>query len=450
MSAVAEGVGLYGAAFERFRARNEFAPARWLGRLRQTALDDFFERGFPTTRDEEWKYTRVGTLARTEFERAAEPASMAAEVLESLEPAGAFECRRFVFVFVNGRFRKDLSCQDGLPGVAVSSLTEALAGPAERLKRYFERGTMEDGQQVFARLNTAFFEDGVLVEVAPGTVAEQPLQIIHLSIPGDGARPTVSYPRTFVLAGRNSQLSLVESYVGQAGRPYFTNAVTEVWLEQGAHLERIKVQRESVEASHIAALVVRQGRDSRFTDVSVSLGGGLVRNDIHARFDGQGGECGLYGLFVASGSQHMDTHSTVDHALPHCQSRELYKGVLDGRSRGVFHGRVLVQPDAQKTDAWQANHNLLLSPEALVNSTPQLVIHADDVKCKHASTTGQLDAEALFYLRSRGLGEQAARALLTQAFAAEVLTHLRVPSLRKELEAFLHERLPQEPEEAAC
>ncbi len=251
-----------------------------------------------------------------------------------------------------------------------------------------------------------------------------------------------AFPRTLILAGRDSQATVVESYGGLPGSVYLTSVVSEVLLEDGARLDHYRLQRESEQAFHIASLGVRQGRDSFFANHAVELGGAIARCDIRAHLDAEGGECLLNGLFVAEAEQLLDTHTTVDHAKPHCTSRELYKGVLDGHSQGVFSGRGVVREGAQKSDAQQTNKNLLLSPKALVNSTPQLEILADDVKCNHGSTTGQIDPVALFYLRSRGIGEQASRSLLTYAFASDVISRFRVPAIRDELESFLRERLP--------
>jgi Fe-S cluster assembly protein SufD len=296
-------------------------------------------------------------------------------------------------------------------------------------------------------LNTAFCEDGALVEIAPGAVLAEPVHLVYLSTPRWGHEATLSHPRTLVLAGRGSDATLIETCGGLEGEAYFTNAVTEVRLDAGARLDHYKLQRESDRAFHVASLAVRQQRDAFFSDHFVCLGGSLVRQDIDVLLDGEGAECVLNGLFMADGRQHMDTHTLIHHARPHGTSRELYKGVLDGRARGVFHGKVLVGKDAQKTDAYQSNKNLLLSREALVHSTPALEIFADDVKCKHGSTTGQLDPEALFYLRSRGLGEQAARSLLIYAFASDLVARVKVPAVKASLEAFLKDRLPQAPEE---
>ncbi|MCI0570163.1 MAG: Fe-S cluster assembly protein SufD, partial [Myxococcaceae bacterium] len=292
----------------------------------------------------------------------------------------------------------------------------------------------------FVDLNTALFEDGVVVLVPPGTVVSEPIHVVFFS--RGGPAPRASHPRALIVLGRGSQATVVESYGGADDALYWTNAVTEAALEDGAILDHYKVQREATTGDHTATMAVVQGRDSRFRSFHASLGGALARTDIRQRFGGQGGECVLDGLFMARGRQHTDTHTLIDHAVPHCASRELYKGVLDGQARGVFHGTILVRPDAQKTDAHQVNKNLLLSREALVNSTPALEIHADDVKCKHGSTTGQLDALALFYLRARGLAEAEARSLLVRGFASDLVARVGVSALRSGLEEFLQAWLP--------
>jgi Fe-S cluster assembly protein SufD len=259
---------------------------------------------------------------------------------------------------------------------------------------------------------------------------------------GAGPSGTAAYSRTLLVAGRGSESRIVEVFASGAGRASLTNAVTEVVIEDGASVDRCKLQQEGSDALHVATLAVRLGRDARFYDHSLVLGAAFSRDDIDVRFEGEGGECVLNGLFVVDGRRVADTHSRIDHARPHCSSRELYKGILDGQARGVFNGLVIVRPGASKTDAWQMNRNLLLSSEALVHSTPQLQILADDVKCKHGSTTGQLDPAALFYLRSRGIGEAEARGLLTWAFASELLRTVRDEWVRAAVEKQLQQRLP--------
>jgi len=253
--------------------------------------------------------------------------------------------------------------------------------------------------------------------------------------------PTVAHPRNLVIAGAGSQAAIVETFLGTAGEPYFTNAVTEIVLEDGAILDFSKLEREGDSAFHVATTAVSVGRNANFTSHSISLGGALARNDLNVRLDAEGADCTLNGLFLGNGRQLLDNHTLIDHARPHGTSRELYKGILDGKSRGIFHGKIIVRPDAQKTDAMQTNKNLLLSREALVNSEPALEIFADDVKCRHGSTIGQLDAAAMFYLRSRGIGEDEARNLLVYAFASDVASRIRVAPLRELVERQLGLRL---------
>ena len=431
MTVVASETGTYRAAFEDLAARRKGLEPEWARGLREKAFARFEERGFPTTRLEDWKYTSVAPIARTAFRHDA-----GADVPE-LAGAGA-EAGSPRVVLVDGRHAPSLSAGALPEGVSVTSLAAALA--ENRLLEGRIGSTLGKDPGAFVYLNTALHEDGVLVTVAPGTVVEPALQLVFLaSTPG--SLPRASHPRVFVLAGRASELRLVETYAGPDG-PYFTNAVTEIVLEDGAVVDHYKLQREGRSAFHVATMGVVQGRSSRFSSLSISLGGGLVRNDVHQLFDGEGGECVLNGLFVAGGTQHMDTHTRIDHARPHCSSRELYKGVLDGSSRGVFVGRILVRQDAQKTDAQQTNKNLLLSKDALVQSVPQLEILADDVKCRHGSTTGQLDPSALFYLRSRGIDEASARDLLTYAFASDLVRRIQIGAVREAVAAQLRGRLP--------
>jgi len=374
----------------------------------------------------------VAPITRTAFATAAPGRVEEAQ----LAPFRLRGCREVVLV--NGRFVSELSTGADR-GIEVESLGEVLAAEPDRLQRSLA-GHAHD-ETAFTALNTAFFEDGALVEIPAGHVAAQPIHVIHYET-GDGP-PAMTHPRTVIIAGARCQAAVVETWAGAKGAVYFTNAMTEVSVDEGAVLDHYSVQREGDSAFHVSTLAARQGRASRFADHSVTLGGALHRRDVHAVFAGEGGECVLNGLFVAGERQHMDTHTVIDHAVPRCASRELYKGVLDGQARGVFHGTILVRKDAQKTDAMQTNKNLLLSAQALVQSTPALEIFADDVKCKHGSTTGQIDPAALFYLRSRGIGEAAARALLTFAFASDVVNRIGVDAIRASVTAFLQSRLPQ-------
>ena len=436
--AVAEGHPAQRARFEALQ-RDRIEPA-WLRERRAEAFARFESLGFPTTRAEAWRDTSVAEIARREFAAADATIRNAAlsATLGRLSFGGAFAGAEIVLV--NGRYAADLSRCD-VAGVSVRPLAEAAGDLEGRLT-----AVATDPAHPFLALNTALFEDAVWLSVtAP---VERPIHVIHLATAP--VAPAVAHPRVLVVAGRGSQATLVESYGGPNGEACWTNAVTEVVLEDGAVLDHVRLQRESLAAFHVATLSATLGRDARYTNTAITIGGLLSRADIDVVLDAPGAETALNGLFVADGSQHLDTHTRIDHRRPHGRSREDYKGVLSGRSSGVFHGRILVRPGAQKTDAIQSNKNLLLSKDALVNSTPQLEILADDVKCKHGSTTGQLDETALFYLRTRGLSVEAARSLLTFAFCSDIASRIRVPQVRESLEAFLRDRLPEAPREAVA
>ena len=413
------------------RARGE---APWLLELRRRAFARFQEIGFPQPKDEAWKYTNPAPIARTAW------APFPQDRAERKPPTFPADISAPVrLVFVDGRWSRVLSSEESdLPeGVQIAPFSRALAERPDWIQPYLSRECPGE-MPAFAAWNTAFFEDGAFLRIARDAVVEKPIHLVFLS--EGGGEPAVSHPRVLVVADTGAQASVVERYSGDG--TYLTNAVTEISVGDGASIEHTVVQRESLEASHVHGVFVSQGRDSRFESMNVALGASLARIDLETVFRAEGGECVLNGLFVPSGTQHHDTHTRIDHATPHCSSRELYKGILGGKSRGVFHGTILVRKDAQKTDAIQTNKNLLLSREALVNSTPALEIFADDVKCKHGSTIGQLDATALFYLRSRGIGEEDARALLTWAFAEDVARRIRVPEIRAGVEAALGLKLP--------
>lgn len=437
MEAIATDHDLSRASFAAFEELPE--NGTWLDETRRSALESFGELGLPTPRLEEWKYTSVAAIAATPFRPA---------LAEEQSPAVAAEpsAAAAQLVFVNGHWSRELSSTRPFPpGVRVMSLREVLEKEPARLEAHLTRHA-DFRRSAFTALNTAFLQDGAFVEFLPGAVIAEPIQLTFLS---EAARdPTVSHPRVLVVAGAASQGSVVETYLGDSNR-YFTNAVTEIACGAGSVLDHYKLQREGASGLHVHALHAVVERSSQFVSHNLAFGAALARTDLSVVFAGEGGDCMLNGLFVGSGAQHLDNHTTIDHARPHCVSRELYKGILDGRSRGVFHGKIIVRPDAQKTDAMQTNKNLLLSREALVNSTPALEILADDVKCRHGSTIGQLDAAALFYLRSRGIAEPEARHLLTYAFAADVAERIRIPAIRRAVESHLGLRLARVREEAA-
>jgi Fe-S cluster assembly protein SufD len=434
MEAIAqETAGLERSISESYRERRSSREPGWVAGIRRTGMERFRETGFPTVREDAWKYTNVAPFVKVPFQLASDERGSFARPLPL--PAGA----GVQIVFVNGRYAPELSSVGLLTGgLEVASLADVLTARPESVEPYLAK-VVRDGN-AFAQLNSAFVDDGVFVRIPARTPVPDPIHLVFVSEPAFG--PTVSHPRNLVIAEAGSQAAVVETFLGAAGEPYFTNAVTEVVLGDGAVLDFSKLEREGDAAFHVATTAVSLGRNSNFTSHSISLGGALARNDLNVRLDAEGADCTLNGLFLGNGTQLLDNHTLIDHAMPHGTSRELYKGILDGKSRGIFHGKIIVRPDAQKTDAMQTNKNLLLSKESLVNSEPALEIFADDVKCRHGSTIGQLDAAAMFYLRSRGIGEDEARNLLVYAFASDVASRIRVAPLRALVEQHLGLRLP--------
>jgi len=325
-------------------------------------------------------------------------------------------------------------------GVTIGSLAEALNTKTKVVDRYLTRNA-KFADSAFTALNTAFLYDGAFLNIPPGTVIRDPIHLLFISTGGGSER--VSHPRNLIVAGENSQVSIIESYVGMRQDVYFTNVVTEMSIDRGAIVEHDTLQDESVRAFHIGTMYVHQGGASRFTSNAVSIGGALVRNNVNVVLDAEGCECTLNGLSMVAGTQHVDNHTLIDHAKPGCVSHELYKSILDGKARGVFNGKIFVRRDAQKTDAKQTNKTLLLSDEATIDTKPQLEIFADDVKCTHGATVGQLDEEQIFYLRSRGIPVETARDILTYAFASDVVNRIHVEPLREQLDEILHRHLQQ-------
>jgi Fe-S cluster assembly protein SufD len=438
MEAVAEDTrttGLERSLVEAYRETRAPRDPGWLAEIRRAGMERFREMGFPTVHDEAWRDTNVAPIQKVPFELAPDEESPGRRP----HPSPLAWGEGVQLAFINGRYSRALSSSGSRPaGLEVASLKDALAQDPESAEPYLAKRT-RDGN-AFAAVNAAFLEDGAFVRIPARTAVTYPIHLVFLSEPVLG--PTVSHPRNLVIAEAGSQAHIVETYVGMPGALYFTNAVTEVVLGEGAVLDFSKLERESTAAFHVATTEVTQGRDSSFTSHSISLGGALARNDLNVRLDAEGAGCTLNGLFIGSGTQHLDNHTLIDHARPHGTSRELYKGIMNGQSRGVFNGKIIVRRGAQKTDAMQTNKNLLLSKEALVNSKPALEIFADDVKCRHGSTIGQLDDAAMFYLRSRGIGEKEARELLVYAFASDVASRIRVAPLRAFVEAQLGRRLP--------
>jgi len=421
------------------RAPRAAAQPAWLTQTRHGALARFRSLGFPTTREEEWRFTSVAPIAEGSF--ALPAAGLASLGAADLAPFQLTDIGCAEVVFVNGRYVPELSNPGSLPrGVRVESLAASLSTHDDQVEPYLARFAPFD-RQSFTALNTACLADGAFVSVPAGTIVERPIHLLFVS--ATEGQATMTHPRVLVVMGDHSQATIVESYVGPYGYKYFTNAVTEVVLRQSAVLDHYKIQRESDLSDHIATMQVHAERSANFSSHSVSFGGALVRNDVICVLDGEGVECALNGLYLGSGRRLVDNHTTIDHAKPHCDSREVYKGILTGHARSVFNGKIVVRPDAQKTDAKQTNKALLLSEDAQINTKPQLEIFANDVKCTHGAAVGQMDDEAIFYLRARGLGAREARNLLIHAFASDVLNRMHFEPLRARIDAELLRQLPQ-------
>ena len=437
--ATTERLRNYLGAFSAFRARAERQPA-WLRDLRERAFVRFCEAGFPTTKDEDWRFTNLNALAQTPFELATCDARGVAAYAGALEPfriPGA-ACQ---LIFVNGRFVPGLSDFGKLPqGVHVGSLAQAIAEDSNVLETNLGR-YLNIERDAFCALNTAFLEDGAYVYLPRRTVLEAPICLLFVSIPGDA--PQMAHPRNLIVAEDETEASVVEDYISFGSGIFFSNVATELVAGESAVISHHMVEREDQQAFNISTLRMQQARGANVSSHSVLLGGGLVRNNVHPVLAGEGGECLINGLFIGTGSQHMDNYMLVEHASPHCSSRQFYNGILDGHAHGVFHGRIIVHKDAQKTDAKQTNRNLLLSDDAQIDTKPQLEIYADDVKCTHGATIGQVEENALFYMRTRGIDEASARRLLLLAFANECLDRMKCRQVRKYLVGVVQRWLPE-------
>ena len=426
-------------AISRLQATPNGHYPGWLKALRRSAFQWIFERGFPTARDDAWKSTRLAPILKVPFEPA-EPGKSQRLTSSAIDQLAA-DLGGPRLVFVNGYFSAELSSLKKLPaGAKVTNLASVLAEEGESLESLLSR-PFRDHPDGFRALNLALAEDGAFIRIPAKTTIEAPIHLVFLSDAGE--RPLVSHPRSLVLAGSGSRATIVETYAGIPGEVYLTNAVTEVVLEEGATVDHYQFQNENQKAFHVGLLSARQGRGSRFSAHSVALGSAIARHEVKVALEAPGAEVVLNGLYMPLNDQHLDNPTTIEHAAPHCTSRQLYKGVIDGRGRGVFDGRIVVRPGAMKTDASQTNKNLLLSESAQADTRPRLEIFADDVKCAHGAAVGQLDQGAVFYLRSRGIPEKAARSLLIYAFASEMLDLIRVEALRSQIKRMVAGRLPQ-------
>jgi Fe-S cluster assembly protein SufD len=436
MSQAVKEKSIYADAFREFAARTAEGQPAWVARLRDGAFARFEELGFPTTDEEDWKYTNVASIARAEFMPAEGSTKLESGAVENFVSA---EASRSCLVFVDGVFRRELSSLEAIAeGIVAEDLSVALAGEhAELLWEHLGRLSGE-GSDAFSALNTAFLGGGALLYAPKGVEAGAPVQLLFVST---AEAEAATFPRVLVVAERDSRLDVIETYASTGEGTYLTNAVVEVFVGEGARVSHYKVQDEGANAFHVASTRAELSHSSSYDLTTVTLGAQLARHNIEVLLESEGAECRIDGLYIVGTGQHADTHSLIDHRVPNCASRQNYKGILDGRSRAVFNGRVFVRENARGTDAEQSNKNLLLSREARVDTKPQLEIYNDDVKCSHGATVGQLDEDELFYLISRGLHTDLARNLLTYGFAEEIVGKIKFESIRAQLDEAILNRL---------
>ncbi len=428
----------YLTQFDEFEKSLNGEKSSDIHKVRKDAISKFAEITFPTQKDEEWKYTNISSLLKHNFSSAAVKVNVSSETINKF----LFDkMEHSLLVFVNGNFSPELSKLIDIPkGVVIGSLAEALKYNNPVVKKHLGKYAKNENY-FFTALSSAFTKDGAFIYVPDGKVIEDPIHIIFITKSGN--EKILSQSRNLFVAGKNSQVTIIEHYVSDEDSIYFTNSVTEIVADENAIVDHIKLQEESNKAFHIARMEVDQERSSNFSSHLISHGAEISRNDFNARFNDEGGECMLNGLFMIGDEQLFDAHTMIDHAKPHCNSHEHYKGILQDKSKGVFNGKVMVRQDAQKTNAFQQNNTILLSNDAVMNTKPQLEIFADDVKCSHGATIGKLNDEAKFYLKSRGIGEDAATAILIHAFASDVITSIKIPALRDYLEEIITKRYNQ-------
>lgn len=430
-------VDWYAKEFSEFESKLNGQATTDLHNIRKKAIKSFVDLGYPTTKNEEWKYTDVTSLAEHNFYYFQEPVANLVDS-EDIKRFKFSDLDCYTLVFVNGQFVPGLSNNTAPSNVIMKSIGAAYNNNREIISEYLSHYARFDSDS-FTALNTAFLQDGTLIYVPNDVVLDKPIHILYLSKTNE--KHVLTQPRTIIVAGQNSQVKIIETHADLDNGIYFANVVDEVVLHSNATVEHFKLQLESKHAYHIATTQVHQERDSNYTSHLFSAGGSLVRNNLNSVLDASGAQCILNGLYIANDNQHVDTHTVIDHAKPHCNSHELYKGILNDRAGGVFNGKIYVRPDAQKTNAIQANNCLLLSDDATIDTKPQLEIYADDVKCTHGATVGQLDEEAFFYLRSRGIDKEVARNLLIYAFASDVIDRIEIDQVRERMANLLADKL---------
>lgn len=405
--------------------------------IAKEAIENYFRLKFPNNKDEEWRFTNISPLLKHNFQFITETSAINRDDIKKFLFGETF---KYQFVFVNGNFVKELSSNDSSQKIEISNIETAIENKSEILKKHFSKFA-NSKKNYFSALNSSNFNAGTFINISDNAVIKEPIHLVFIS---DFKKETIVQPRNLFIAGKNSKATIIEHYASFRDNIYFANVVTEIFAGENSTLSHIKIQEESRNSFHISETAIEMESNSNFESVAISFGGEVSRNEINCKFNGSGCEATLNGLFMLEGSQLHDTHTLIDHAKPYCNSHEHYKGILDGKSRGVFNGKVMVRPNAQKTNAFQENNNIILSNEALVNTKPQLEIFADDVKCSHGATIGQIDQDSMFYLKSRGIGEETARTILIHAFASDVVKAIKVDVLREYLENTLELRFNKE------
>lgn len=437
MATATQAIQNYEASFEGLEKSEAIAAPAWLRTLRQQGFNRFAEAGFPTIRTEDWRFTNISAISNTPFRLTTNGhhAPSLAEIASHRVPRAASE-----LVFVDGRFSPQLSSIGDLPkGVYAGNLAAEIAKNPAAIELHLGQ-YLNIQRDAFSALNTAFVEDGAYISIAKGVILEFPIHLLFISIAHD--QPTVNHPRNLIVAGENSQATIIEDYLSLGrGEKALCNTATELIAGDHAVISHYMIEREDEQAFNVSTLRIQQGRGADIASHSVLVGGALVRNNVHPVLAGEGSQCLINGLFIGRNRQHLDNYMLVEHASPHCGSRQFYNGILDSFAHGVFHGRIIVHRDAQKTDAKQTNRNLLLSDTAQIDTKPQLEIYADDVKCTHGATIGQIEENSLFYLRSRGIDEASARRLLLFAFASECLDRMKEGPARTYVENLIQKNL---------
>ncbi len=435
MDFMMQDINGYIDGFKRFEKTSAGKDTPWLHKRREEAIETFSKLGFPSVQNEDWRFTNIAPIARNSFRISEDGYVRLSKDDINLFELPGLKCNQLVFI--NGRFSPELSFLNQLPkGVKILNLKRAFVEEQELLEKHLS-SYADFTNEAFTALNTAFMDDGALISISSGTALQEPIHLLYVST-FDDVQSYVN-PRNLIIIEKNCQVNVVEQYASLSEGVYFSNVVTEIAVGENSVVEHYMIERESKKAFNVSTLRVQQERSSNLSTHSLLIGGSLVRNNVHPVLSGEGCHTFINGLFMSTGRQHMDNYMKVEHASPHCDSRQLYNGILDGKSRGVFHGRIIVHKNAQKTDAKQTNRNLLLSDSAQIDTKPQLEIYADDVKCTHGATIGQIDENALFYIRSRGLSLDSARAMLLYAFTRGNLERMKVEPIRSYIERLINE-----------